>query len=505
MRENAERLEADASRAGSRSLSLALPALLLIAFALRLWQITRIPLWLDETALIMQAANPLPDIFHDVFFVHPTPPLYVLFMGFWVPLGPSGELWPRLPSAVFGALFVPSVAWMAGELGGRRAALIAGAFALLHPLALWYSQEARTYSLSMTLAALVGAAEVRFLRRGEGRWAAATAVLTVALELSHYAAVLPIGIASFLALAYPTRLGRRLLALAALWISAAPLAITREARDYLGAVTGSILPDSGGFNPSGASALVANLEEALPSVWDAWVRFVGGPAVGLFPALAAALAVSAVALSVAVVFLGPHSSRWIILGFFITCVVALLVPQTRTLLSERYASLTLGFLLAAGAAAVARVRPAWIRVAVAAVLALFLVTDAIYWLDPRVGKGPNYREPAYYLATRAQPGDVIVEADLDQTFDYYALHVFGAPVRIVRPRVGIGGESVEETGQDLTAALDEASAAWYMPRWTEAFWDPEQRVRTWLDANWCLANALRFDVVDLREYVPCPG
>ena len=471
------------------------PALFALALLVRIWQIDRLPLWLDETSFIQQAYLPFNELVANVFRVNPTPPLYVLFMGWWIPLGPAGEVWPRLPSAVFGSAFVVAVAWLAGELAGRRAAFIAGAFALLQPLAIWYAQEARTYALSMALAAAMTAAEVRFLRRGELRWAIALGVVTLVLESSHYAAVLPIGIAIILAIAYPASLKRRLSALTALGISALPLLATREGRDYFS--------ESGGISSIAASTFVATIPDTFHGVRDAWVRFVGGPAIDLYPGMGGTMAILAAASGIFLLLLGPRASRWIVGAFLLTCAAALLVPATRVLLSDRYASLTLGLLIAAGAVAVAGLRPRLRGSVIATTLALLLVADTVYWLDPRVGKGPNYREPALYLASRALPSDVIVEADLDQTFDYYALRVFGASARVVRPRVGIGGESVEETERDLQEALAGATAAWYMPRWTEVFWDPQQRVRNWLDGSWCLANAPRFDVVELREYVPC--
>ena len=484
--------------------SRAWPLLFALALLLRLWRLDRVPLWLDETALIIQAHTPFPDLLKDVLVVHPTPPLFVLFMSWWVPAGPPGEIWARLPSAVFGAIFVVATGWLGTELGGRRAGILAGILATINPLALWYAQEARTYALSMALASLVLAVEVRFLRKGRWPWIAALIGLTIGLELSHYAAVLVLGIATVVAFTYRAPAPRRIATLGGLWFGAIPLFATQEARDYLTTLARSLPLLSG--SPGGSQPYI-DLDAilgGLHSLWDPWTRAVGGPAIELQPWLAVATASAGILACLAIIVRGPRVARWIVLGFLLTATVAFAVPQTRTLLSERYLTLTVGALLGAAGVALDSIRHQRTRRLVPAVaLLIFILADAVYLLHPSVGKGPNYREPARYLAGAAQDGDVIVEADGDQTFIYYALQVFHAPATILRPRGGQGGETAEETAQDLVTGMRTARAAWYTPRWTEAYWDPQQRIRRWLEANLCLEADLEFDVVELRHYLRC--
>lgn len=474
-------------------------ALFAAALILRLWRIDRLPLWLDETTLIQQASQPFSRLIQDIIVAHPAPPLFFLLMGAWIPHGPPGELWARLPSAVLGAGFVVATAWLARELGGRRATPIAAGLALFDPLALWYAQEARTYALSMGLAAATLALEVRFLRRGSTWLLPAMAVCTVMLELSHYAAVLALVIATILAAAYPTGRGRRGWALVALWIGAIPLLGTQEARDYAANLE-STLRALGRTDPSSAASMIREVVQAFSAFGEPWTRFVGGPSVALVPVFGHILGGLAVVGLLWLLLLGTPLTRVVLVGFCLACGVALLFPQTRILISERYLALTLGPLLAATAAALGRIRPAAGSAGLGVVLALFLAADSIYWFDPRVGKGPNYREPAYYLAAVAQAGDVLVETDQDHTFSYYALRVLEVPVQEVRPRTGFDGSSQEETNRDLEDAIRGARSVWYMPRWSEGYWDPEHRIRMWLDAHLCLESNPTFDVVELRHY-----
>src|SRR4051812_17873347 len=109
-----------------------------------------------------------------------TPPLYYVLAWLWEKVFGHGEAGLRSLSAVFGTLAVPA-AWRAGRegVGSPRARLVAAALVAFNPLFVWYSQEARSYSLLVLMAALT----LLFLaRRSYGWWA-----LTAALALcTHY-------------------------------------------------------------------------------------------------------------------------------------------------------------------------------------------------------------------------------------------------------------------------------------------------------------------------------
>lgn len=61
------------------------------------------------------------------------------------------EFWMRLPSAVFGALSVVLVFLIASRIAGRLAGVFAALYLGLSPAALGFAQEARSYTLVMTL------------------------------------------------------------------------------------------------------------------------------------------------------------------------------------------------------------------------------------------------------------------------------------------------------------------------------------------------------------------
>jgi mannosyltransferase len=167
-----------------------------------------------------------------VGFSESAPPLYYALAWAWTQLTGTGELGLRSLSALAGVATVPIAYLLGAELHGRRAGLLAAALVAVNPMLLWYSQEARDYSLLVLLTALAALYFVRALRhppavprvgypygprtRGtsKGRrdlvlWGVFSA-LAIA---THYFAIFPIALEAAWLL---HRRGRR--ALAGLWI-----------------------------------------------------------------------------------------------------------------------------------------------------------------------------------------------------------------------------------------------------------------------------------------------
>ncbi len=162
----------------------------LAALLLRLWRIDRQPLWFDEamTTHIVHAPDGLD-------YVHNTPPLYYwLLRAFtdWSGIGAAGL---RSLSAVAGAGFVWASFHAARCAFGNRAALPTALLAFACPIHLYYSQEARAYSLLLfelmvalwMLWRLTG--QVRF-----GSWIVLVVASAAALH-THYLAAIPLALA----------------------------------------------------------------------------------------------------------------------------------------------------------------------------------------------------------------------------------------------------------------------------------------------------------------------
>jgi hypothetical protein len=127
-----------------------------------------------------------------VGFSESAPPLYYALAWIWTQLTGTGEFGLRSLSALAGVATVP-VAYLVGlELRGRRAGLMAAALVAVNPMLLWYSQEARAYSLLALLCAVSLLYCVRAIRYGRPRDLTIWGIASALALATHYFAVFPI-------------------------------------------------------------------------------------------------------------------------------------------------------------------------------------------------------------------------------------------------------------------------------------------------------------------------
>ncbi len=179
--------------------SLTLLLLIVVAFALRVFRLDAQSLWYDEGVTAMVAQLSWADLTrwtaNDI-----QPPLYYYVIAFWGRLGGWSEWSLRFPSVFFGTLTVPLLAAVTQRLSHSRAAgLVAALLATLHPLLLYYSQEARMYAMLTALAILAAYSVTVFAADPSRRWPLMVYVLSsVAAIYTHYFAfflLLALGIA----------------------------------------------------------------------------------------------------------------------------------------------------------------------------------------------------------------------------------------------------------------------------------------------------------------------
>lgn len=135
-------------------------ALTLLGAFLRISTISTRSLWLDETISIKQASQSLPDVVKTLAQgVHP--PLFHILMHFWVQAFGIGEIAVRMYPTLWGIFSVPVAYWAGRAVLDRRTGLVAAGIAAMSPYLIWYSQEARMYSMML----FFGLASVGFLAR----------------------------------------------------------------------------------------------------------------------------------------------------------------------------------------------------------------------------------------------------------------------------------------------------------------------------------------------------
>src|SRR3989339_1776975 len=138
-----------------------------LAFIIRLISLNQ-SLWLDEaiTAKVIKQFT----LFQISSLFSPTdfhPPLYYLFMKLWSTLFGVGEIAVRLPSVIFSLLTGHAVFLIATRIRNQKFGLWAAALYLFNPLAVYYSQEARMYSLVTFLLAFAAYFGFELLRLHE--------------------------------------------------------------------------------------------------------------------------------------------------------------------------------------------------------------------------------------------------------------------------------------------------------------------------------------------------
>lgn len=190
---------------------LVLMALILIAFALRIWRLDFQSLWRDEVDAIYFAVRNLNETLSMFVQAAQNGPLYFLSLRPWFAVVGTSEFALRFPSVAAGTLSVPLV-WQvgrrllpsaqgAGSTFWLSTALLGTIFFALNPYQIWYGQEGKMYATVTCLALLSSWLWLRGIDAGGWRmWLTYLAVVSVAMYV-HLLMVLliPLHLAWFIA------------------------------------------------------------------------------------------------------------------------------------------------------------------------------------------------------------------------------------------------------------------------------------------------------------------
>jgi|YelNatPaOPRAMG01_1025707.scaffolds.fasta_scaffold19102_3 4-amino-4-deoxy-L-arabinose transferase-like glycosyltransferase len=125
---------------------LLLLCLLLLAFGLRTYRLDGQEIWGDEACSITIALFPFAQVFSGNMDTHP--PLHHMLL--WATVRVAGEspFAIRFPSVLAGMMVVPLM-YRLGKLIRRETGILAAVFAAVSSFLIYYSQEARSYALSL--------------------------------------------------------------------------------------------------------------------------------------------------------------------------------------------------------------------------------------------------------------------------------------------------------------------------------------------------------------------
>ena len=167
-----------------RDAALALTAILLLAFGLRLWGLGRASLWSDEAFTYWWTQVPLATLWGPRAALETNPPLYYTVAWAAQHLLGSGEWALRLPSALFGTAGVAVVFFLGALVGGRATGLIAALLTAVAAPHVYYSQDARTYALLSLAGTAAVTGALLFCRTATGFGMRASTWLGLALYAS---------------------------------------------------------------------------------------------------------------------------------------------------------------------------------------------------------------------------------------------------------------------------------------------------------------------------------
>jgi uncharacterized membrane protein len=159
--------------------------ILALGTALRLFHLGSQSFWWDEVYSASLSAQKLETV---ISRFGQTPAFYHILLHLWQYLGQSdGTI--RLLSVLFGVITLWIVYRLGREFLNRTQGLMCAFLIAISPFHVWYSQEARMYSLLILLCTLATLFFVRFLKRSHG-WPGLWWALTTALGLyTHYYAL----------------------------------------------------------------------------------------------------------------------------------------------------------------------------------------------------------------------------------------------------------------------------------------------------------------------------
>jgi mannosyltransferase len=196
----ASRIRASAwSRRDTRSLAcdrglLLLAGLIVLAAVLRFYNLGHQGFWFDEGNTALEVKFTVGQMLTLLKHYESTPPLYYGIAWVWSRIFGDTETGLRSLSAVLGVLSVPVAYGAASRLVSRRAGLTAAALVAFNPYLIWYSQEARAYSLVVVLTGAglwaFACARTQPTARSLGAWTAIS-ILALATEYYSFLVILP--------------------------------------------------------------------------------------------------------------------------------------------------------------------------------------------------------------------------------------------------------------------------------------------------------------------------
>lgn len=483
------------------AIRMVLLGLILLAFAIRVYRLNFQSLWRDEVDAILFAQQSLPTLAANFLRVGQNGPLYFLILHYWIRLAGISEFAVRFLSLAFGVLIIPTVFLLGRQLFGAGNGLLAAFLMALSPYHVWYSQEARMYSLVAFLALL--SLYLFYLALRKDRWFLwVGCVLVTGLSMYiHLFALLIIPVEGlWLAVLWrrhPRAARNALLVLACLALPYLPIAVWQ--------VPALLSPPAEtGYYPYGLREMIG----ILFSSFSLGVRPAGGPPpiapfaflflAGMFYEwnLRAEGARGSIPKKWRAIC--PNRGVILLLGYILIPIIAVyMVSLRRPTFTDRYLIFVLpGYyvMLACGLLAVKRKSPLLFALCLSLV---GLLSVRGVWVQDYVKIKADFRAAAQFFASRTRAEDLVVFVMpyVRHAFSYY----YPGEIHWAEPPYTERGMREKE----VAAAIEEVTRG-YDRVWlllSEAdFWDSSGLIERWFRQNARLVDESSFQYIELRCY-----
>ncbi|MFQ5614521.1 MAG: glycosyltransferase family 39 protein [Anaerolineae bacterium] len=457
-------------------------------------------LWRDEVDAIRFSNESLPELLRGMARAGHNGPLYFLILRGWRALTGDTEFALRFFSAAWGVLMVPLVYVVARRLRLSRGASSATSLLVATaPYLIWYSQEAKMYTLLAGLVLLALAAYLTALRGGSAGW---WVIFTVAASLSlytHILATLALVVYGLLAPIYwllerpdPKPIKGWSLSIACLTLPYVPLAIWQ----------------------------FPLLRQALQNGLDTGHRFYPLPdqvrlLLGLYnrgvvyPPFEPSATILSLFLLLAGLFLGTGSRRrsgvmWrrsvLLVWLGLPVLLAFFVSRRAPVFEDRYLiyiAPAYYMLIALGVLGTRRYsRP----LALGCLGAFIAINLWGVWRQATLPIKADFRAAAAFIEERvlaeARPAVMLQIPYLQYTFDYY----FQPEFKLVEGIWTNDGRSPDAVAAEMQTRLDDVEHVWLVVS-EEEMWDRRGLTRGWLEEHARLVEEAHFRRVDVYQYL----
>ncbi len=431
----------------SRPTSLVVMASMVVGGAIRL-DVPR-GLWLDEAISVSEAKMPYGAMIHRLATTDVHPPLYFTVLWASIRLIGVGDFAVRVPSIWFGIVLIPLVYLLGKEAYDRRTGAVAAVLVAVAPYTVWYSQEARMYSMLMVFSVLALWAQLRIFHRGGWYpWVVYT-LASVAMIATQYFGIWQLVVQQLVFVgAIVVRFRRRdrpgillrawLFSVVPMLVALVPLGLLMKQQFSIHQATGQAFGGAATAGVAGGSltiySVITNFGYAVfgfhsnvvmsdvISLWP-FIMLAGLALLGRRSTWVTYLFMAAVAVPVAAMFvLAQFQSTLGDVRYLSTIVpiVLLLIARGVTSVAKKNAALTI------------------VVLAIVGVMAVALFDQQFSSSNPR---RYNFREAIARVDAHARPGDTIlydpVNSQLNTVFAYYEPKISYVPLT-AKPKLKAG-------------------------------------------------------------------